>query len=99
MGPDGQCVSNDRGGSPVRFPALGRPAPWLAGFVVLCLLAGACGNDEGGEDRKGGNSSKEESGLDTAGDPVRGGRIVYGLEAETSGGWCLPEAQLAPSGN
>jgi peptide/nickel transport system substrate-binding protein len=27
-----------------------------------------------------------------------GGSIVYGLEAETGGGWCLPRAQLATSG-
>jgi peptide/nickel transport system substrate-binding protein len=30
--------------------------------------------------------------------PVRGGSITYGLEAETSGGWCIPNAQLAISG-
>ncbi|HEY7070559.1 MAG TPA: ABC transporter substrate-binding protein [Acidimicrobiales bacterium] len=27
-----------------------------------------------------------------------GGKVVYGLEAETADGWCLPEAQLAISG-
>ena len=32
------------------------------------------------------------------GTPVPGGEITYGLEAETAGGWCLPEAQLAISG-
>jgi peptide/nickel transport system substrate-binding protein len=67
---------------------------------VLCLLAGACGNDsKKSSEPRDGDTSTEESGLDTAGDPVRGGRIIYGLEAETAGGWCLPEAQLAPSGN
>ncbi|MFI5042374.1 MAG: ABC transporter substrate-binding protein, partial [Acidimicrobiales bacterium] len=30
--------------------------------------------------------------------PTRGGSITYGLEAETSGGWCIPNAQLAISG-
>jgi peptide/nickel transport system substrate-binding protein len=30
--------------------------------------------------------------------PKRGGSITYGLEAETSGGWCIPNAQLAISG-
>jgi peptide/nickel transport system substrate-binding protein len=39
----------------------------------------------------------------TVGPPVEegphvGGEIVYGLAAETSGGWCLPEAQLTASG-
>ena len=28
----------------------------------------------------------------------RGGSVTYGLEAETSGGWCIPGAQLAISG-
>jgi len=39
-----------------------------------------------------------ESGLPTDAKPTRGGQLVYGLEAETSGGFCLPEAQLAISG-
>jgi peptide/nickel transport system substrate-binding protein len=30
--------------------------------------------------------------------PTMGGSITYGLEAETGGGWCLPQAQLAISG-
>jgi len=30
--------------------------------------------------------------------PARGGEIVWGLEAETTGGWCLPQSQLAVSG-
>lgn len=33
-----------------------------------------------------------------SGQPRRGGEVVWGLEAETSGGWCLPQAQLAVSG-
>jgi len=83
----------------VSFRACGRPASWLAALVVLCLIAGACGNDEGGGERRSEDAPKGESGLDAAGDPVRGGKLIYGLEAETTGGWCLPEAQLAPSGN
>jgi peptide/nickel transport system substrate-binding protein len=71
----------------------------LAAFTVLCLLAGACSSDGGGDDRRSEDAPRGESGLEDAGDPVRGGRLIYGLEAETSGGWCLPEAQLAPSGN
>lgn len=31
-------------------------------------------------------------------EPRGGGEVVWGLEAETTGGWCLPQAQLAPSG-
>src|SRR5207237_3673241 len=30
--------------------------------------------------------------------PRMGGSITYGLEAETGGGWCLPQAQLAIPG-
>jgi peptide/nickel transport system substrate-binding protein len=30
--------------------------------------------------------------------PRHGGEVVWGLEAETTGGWCLPQAQLAVSG-
>jgi peptide/nickel transport system substrate-binding protein len=32
------------------------------------------------------------------GTPERGGQVTYGLEAETSDGFCLPEAQLTISG-
>jgi peptide/nickel transport system substrate-binding protein len=72
------------------------------GLMVLTLLA-ACGGESkdanGNNDKGGTRSEKGESGLADAGDPVRGGRIVYGLEAESAGGWCLPESQLAISGN
>lgn len=34
----------------------------------------------------------------TARGPRTGGEVVWGLEAETTGGWCLPQAQLAVSG-
>lgn len=68
-----------------------RPAPtWLAALLALALVAAACG---GGGDSDGGATGDED-----AGDPTPGGRIVYGLEAETIDGWCLPEAQLAISG-
>jgi peptide/nickel transport system substrate-binding protein len=71
-----------------------------AGFATLSLLAGACGP---GEEKERAAPLEDvvadESGLGDAGEPVRGGRIVYGVEAETSGGFCLPESQLAVSGN
>ena len=34
----------------------------------------------------------------TSGTPVRGGSLVYGLEADTTGGFCLYKAQLAIGG-
>ena len=35
---------------------------------------------------------------DAKGSPVEGGSITYGIESETTGGWCLPDAQLAAGG-
>jgi peptide/nickel transport system substrate-binding protein len=60
-----------------------------ASALALALVAGACGGGDGGEETGGG---------DEGGTPQYGGEATYGLEAETSGGWCLPEAQLAISG-
>jgi peptide/nickel transport system substrate-binding protein len=73
----------------------------LIGGVVAVILLAACGNDEAGSNaEKQANTRSEngESGLADAGKPVRGGRLVYGLEAESTGGWCLPEAQPQISG-
>ncbi len=66
---------------------------WLAPalLVLTAMLAAACG---GGDDGSSGGSTGE--GEDAS--PVSGGELVYGLEAANSGGWCLPEAQLAISG-
>ena len=54
-------------------------------LLPVVLLAGACGGKKGGDEVE-------------AGDPVRGGSITMGIEAETGDGWCLQEAQLAISG-
>ena len=58
-------------------------------LTALAVLAG-CG---------GGNADADGTtdGAD-AGEPVRGGEVVYGLEAETGGGWCLTDSTLAISG-
>jgi peptide/nickel transport system substrate-binding protein len=61
-----------------------------AAAVVLALFAAACSS--GGSGKEGGSTPT------TAGTPQRGGSVVWALPAETSGGWCLPEAQLAISG-
>jgi peptide/nickel transport system substrate-binding protein len=73
---------------------------WAVGLTALSLLAGACGNskDPKAKAKVVKDAKTVESGLDTAGKPTRGGRIVYGLEAESDGGYCLPESRLAASG-
>ena len=60
-------------------------------MLVVVLVAAACG---GGSDSSDSGGSEDQS----TGTPVSGGTVTYGLEAETSGGWCIPEAQLAISG-
>ena len=86
---------------PVVSPDKARPRPlrWAVGLAAIALLAGACGKDAGEKRDAAAETETEESGLADAGQPVRGGRIVYGVEAETTGGFCLPEAQLGPAGN
>jgi peptide/nickel transport system substrate-binding protein len=65
-----------------------------AAILALGLMAAACG---GGDDDDGGGGGGGATGED-AGTPTPGGTVVYGLEAETTDGWCLPEAQLAIGG-
>jgi peptide/nickel transport system substrate-binding protein len=86
---------SSRSSSPTR-----RSVQVVAGLTAFTLLAGACGGEEKkqAKARPPENIVADESGLAEAGDPVRGGRIVYGIEAETSGGFCLPEARLATPG-
>ncbi|MFM7069499.1 MAG: ABC transporter substrate-binding protein, partial [Actinomycetes bacterium] len=71
-----------------------KSARWILSTIAVVAFAGlvaACGG--GGE-----SSGKGGGGDAPAGKPVSGGDLVYGLEAETSGGWCLAESQLAISG-
>jgi peptide/nickel transport system substrate-binding protein len=71
---------------------------WIAPALALVLIAAACGG--GGDDSSsgGGSGSTSAGGSGNEGKPVEGGSITYGLEAETTGGYCLAEAQLAISG-
>jgi peptide/nickel transport system substrate-binding protein len=62
-------------------------------------VAGACGSDGDPEPTSAISGETVESGLAEAGQPVRGGRIVYAIDAETNGGFCLTDATLALSGN
>ena len=82
----------------------------VAALLTAGLLATGCGgtsSEEGKTDTTGGGQTREdlgltvdagESGLAEAGEPQRGGTLVYGLEAESPAGYCLSEAQLAISG-
>jgi peptide/nickel transport system substrate-binding protein len=67
--------------------------------LAITVLLAACDNGTNADDPKTETRSEQaESGLDDAGDPVRGGRLVYALDAESNDGFCLPEAALTPSG-
>ncbi len=88
------------------MPAPDRP-PWsrlVTLMAALVLLTAGCGGgdtpavDDAGGAGTGTDGEAEVVTGDEAGTPQPGGSLVYGLEAETSGGWCLPEAQLVASG-
>ncbi|QXC60900.1 ABC transporter substrate-binding protein [Aquihabitans sp. G128] len=77
--------------------------------LVLAASLAACGGEKsgGGATKASGatglaaqhlTAEDGESGLAKAGKPVRGGTLTYGIEGESNGGFCLPEAQLAISG-
>jgi peptide/nickel transport system substrate-binding protein len=77
----------------------------VALLLLVSLVAASCGGtskDKAATTRSfrslGLTAADGESGLDDAGTPTRGGKLVYGLEAESGGGFCLPEGQLAISG-
>ncbi len=61
------------------------------------MLVASCSSTSKG----GATSTTAANGSTTSevlGDPVEGGSLTYGIEAETDDGWCLPESQLAASG-
>ena len=68
----------------------------VAVLLAFGLVAAACGG--GGDDGGSGGGGAGGTGDGDEGTPTPGGRVVYGLEAETIDGWCLPEAQLAVGG-
>ena len=71
-------------------------------FAALVTLLAACGSSGSSNKSSGNNATATTSGFNNgdtnAGTPVYGGSLVYGLEADTSGGFCLYKAQLAIGG-
>src|SRR5688572_20921450 len=67
----------------------------LGGLLVLALAAGACGSN--GDD-DGASEDVNQSTAESSGDPVPGGTLVYGLEADTANGWAPYRASYATAG-
>jgi peptide/nickel transport system substrate-binding protein len=68
------------------------------------MVASACGSSSNNSSKNNNNGNEgpaTTAGIhddSTGGTPVPGGSLVYALEADTSGGFCLYKAQLAISG-
>jgi peptide/nickel transport system substrate-binding protein len=71
---------------------------WLGGLAVLSLAVSACGGNDGGDDDDAADDDVNQSNAESAGDPVKGGTLVYGLEADTANGWAHYRASYATSG-
>ena len=65
----------------------------VAMVVVFALAGAACSSAKSKGGGQGGTTTPT-----TAGTAVEGGSVTFALPAETSGGWCLQEGQLAISG-
>jgi peptide/nickel transport system substrate-binding protein len=76
----------------------------LAFVATLAVVAAACGggSSKGSSNNNGPSTTQTTSGVGGAPNdtstPVPGGSVTMALPAESSGGWCLPEAQLSASG-
>ncbi len=71
----------------------------VVALFAIALLAASCGGkslDESKKEKRGEDplTSDAESHLPAEAKPKRGGKLTYGLEAETGGGFCLIESQL-----
>jgi peptide/nickel transport system substrate-binding protein len=72
----------------------------VAGLLAFVVIAAACGSSSksGSTTSAGPATTAGLKGGGNEGKPVEGGSLVYGIEADTSGGWCLYKAQLAIGG-
>ncbi len=77
---------------------MSRLSKLLAAMVALALVAAACGSSGDSTDSTGAGgdtdtstdvSTGDQTGADStdAGDPVRGGKLVYGIEADSANPW------------
>jgi peptide/nickel transport system substrate-binding protein len=67
--------------------------------MAFGLIAAACGgDDDSGGGTTGGTKGVTGNTDDASTKPKTGGEMTLGVEAETTGGWCLAEAQLAIAG-
>jgi len=66
----------------------------LALLAALAVVVTACASIDSSATQPSGGDDDDAH----AGPPQHGGSVVYGLEAETTNGWCLPEGQLAIAG-
>ena len=95
-------LAHDAPGGYVLQRRAGTPASAVIRLLVLLmsisLIAAACGGDDDDDDSSGGGGGASNTTVEDDSTPTPGGSITYVLEAETNGGFCLPEAQLAISG-
>ena len=78
-------IRASRRSATARFPRV------LAVAVAMVMVVAACsGSDDASDDDDGASG--------TEGPPQVGGSVAFGQEAESAGGFCIPEAQLAASG-
>jgi peptide/nickel transport system substrate-binding protein len=80
-----------------------RSAGIVAILLVTVMTLAACGSSGSGKSNGNKNSTPTTAALSgtkptNLGKPTPGGSLTYALPAESNGGWCLPEAQLAASG-
>ena len=87
-----RSVTSTQGGNFVRSQSTRRWTRLLALLLGLAMIAAACGGDDddtASEDDGGGDETPTDSEPDEsdAGDPVPGGKLTYGVEADTSSPW------------
>lgn len=72
---------------------------WRLVALMACLLlvAAACGSDGGDGDKEAGQDTTPPTSQPAEGEPVRGGTVTIGLEAETNS-WLPGEATFSTSG-